>query len=150
MKKLLLILLPLTLFIVSCGPDEEPVTKTGDLEITFAPTFMGQPFFVNQEYTFPDGMQVRFERFDFLVSDASSSGGSNAQVVDLAEVESINLTSNEASPLESTEFTWTSVNMVPQEYNGLQFSLGLNDELHLPYWPNWSAARHQFRWKLHD
>jgi len=112
------------------GCPSDPVEGAGNLSLQFEAKFDGQPFFINQEYTFPSGRKVRFSQFDFYVSNLSSRlNGDNAGTTDLTEVDFIDFTGSMMNPIDPTESRVNSINLPIGDYENISLMLGLDEEL---------------------
>jgi len=143
---------------MSCDPDEA-IESGGDLQLQVSAEFSGSPFFINKEYSFPDGRKVRFSRLDFYVSDfvLKDLSKENGIISDVVEVGFIDLSSSEVNQLDPLETQINALNIPAGNYTNLNFTLGLTDELNAKtptdadigsnnplsktshYWEDWSS-----------
>lgn len=86
MKKLLFLVF-IAGFVFSCKDNDKPSTPSTTVNLNFKATYDGEPFVVYQAYNYPDGQKIRFQNFDFFVSNITLLGeGTTADYV-LSEVE---------------------------------------------------------------
>ncbi len=112
------------------GCPSDPIEGAGDLELQFQAEFDGQPFFINEEYTFPSGRKVRFSQFDFFVSNLSTRlNGDGAGTTDLSEVDFVDFTGSMLNPIDASESQVNSINLPIGDYENISFMLGLSEEL---------------------
>lgn len=115
----------------ACDNIDDNVIDGGDLLLQFQAEFDGEPFYINQEYVFPDGRKVRFSKLDFFISDISVQQlqGDENVITDLSEVEFINLSGSQVNPVDPLEYQLTSLNLPVGDYNKIRFTLGLSEAL---------------------
>ena len=74
----------LTLLLISCGDD------TSQFDMNVQLSFDDSPLVIAQDFTYPDGRTIRFNRVSFFMSDLRVSDG--IESVELMEAQHINLT----------------------------------------------------------
>jgi hypothetical protein len=132
-RAFLFMFLGLTLF-ASCKKDEqivepEPEVTTGTVEIRFNPTVNGSAFQMNQEFTGPNNLKMRYETFKFYLSQMQLSNGTS--ILGSKDVALIDFSlSNNSFTLEANE------GVIKQ----IHFGVGLTEELNGTNNPNFTPS----------
>ena len=121
-RAILFMFLGLTLF-ASCKKDEqivepEPEATTGTVEIRFNPTINGSSFLMNQEFTGPNNLKMRYETFKFYLSQIQLSNGTS--ILGSKDVALIDFS------LSNNSFTFEANEGVIKQ---IHFGVGLNKDL---------------------
>ena len=147
-KSLLLPLLGIILLASSCG---HPST---DLTVTFLLKYDGEPLVMTEDYQYPDGQVIRFNRISFYISDLTVQDGDESVVA--SPVEYINPTESHLTRADAEKGLIIDMGSVAlNKIDALSFNLGLpssinsttpnehssNSPLALTgeYWEGWSS-----------
>ncbi|MEL6389422.1 MAG: MbnP family protein [Bacteroidota bacterium] len=115
-------LLFIVLLLFGCGDSE----TTQDISLNFSLTYDGEPLVMTQDYTYPDGKLIRFNRVSFFLSDIELEA--DGKTIPLSEVQMVNLTRShldEASAREGLTIDLGEVEAT--NVTGMSFDLGLQD-----------------------
>ena len=107
------------LLLTNCRDD-----ASGDLQITFRLEYSDEPLVIFEEYTYPEGPQMQFNRVSFFISDvALMDEGTTHQLLD---VDMVNMTNDHLDLTGATQGTKLLLESVePGRYDGFQFNIGL-------------------------
>ncbi|NJC27791.1 MbnP family protein [Neolewinella antarctica] len=136
MKYLSAAFLLLALLFVSCEDDEDPFTDGEvELQMNFTGDFDGRDLMVQSEaYAYPGGGQLKFQLFQYYVSDLQLVPADGGDPVILSEIELIRYASATEDNVESRTFT------VPSgDYSAVRFGLGVKPALNNTDPNNFSA-----------
>lgn len=108
----------LTLLLISCGDD------TSQFDMNVQLSFEDSPLVIAQDYTYPDGRTIRFNRVSFFISDLRVSDG--IESVELIEAQHINLTQSHLdADAAEIGFQVISENLDMPTISSATFNLGL-------------------------
>ena len=132
-RAILFVFLGISLF-TSCKKDEQivepdPEATTGTVEIRFNPTVNGTSFLMNQEFTGPNNLKMRYETFKFYLSQIQLSNGSS--ILGTKDVALIDFS------LSDNSFTFEANEGV---INQINFGVGLTKELNGTNNPNFTPS----------
>lgn len=136
-------------FLGACDPDKDK-NATGQVNLNFRAFYEGQPLVMfDQAYDYPDGMKIKFQLFQFYISDATLRRSSGE--VKLSDIETVNFkdVQSTAAALRGLSFRYE----VPVgEYNQLRFGLGVAPNLNATqpgdYSPTHPLAENYWSWAL--
>ncbi len=126
MKKWLLFLLPILLSASKCK-DESNIVVTAPFTINFKTIYNGNPFVLNKTYAYTSPSKVKFTRFNFFLTKIALIGA-NGTTVTLADAAKLDFTPLYDDAKAATGLT-LSYNALKGDYTGIQFSLGVSDDL---------------------
>ena len=113
-----IVLLFLAILIVSCGDD------TSQFDMNVQLSFEDSPLIMAQDYTYPDGRTIRFNRVSFFMSDLTVSNGTES--VELFEAQHINLTQSHVDAASAAVgFQVISEDLEMSDISSATFNLGL-------------------------
>ncbi|MEE9371878.1 MAG: MbnP family protein [Saprospiraceae bacterium] len=112
---IVVILTTLLLLINSCGNDDEPEVKQGDVEFRFNYTVNGQPLDLGQIYNV-NGTAVSFKFANFYIGNIVFNPQQGAEV-----------SLNDKFLLVTPDLTTSSVGKIDEGSYSVRFSLGVND-----------------------
>ena len=116
--KTLFTLLFLTLILISCGDD------TSQFDMNVQLSYDNSPLIMTQDYVYPDGRTIRFNRVSFFISDLSVSD--DIESVELLEAQHINLTQSHVDAESAAMgFQVISENLEMPAITSATFNLGL-------------------------
>ncbi|WP_020535420.1 MbnP family protein [Lewinella cohaerens] len=128
MRQLFLLLLSASLVFSACDPDEEEAR--GSLDLTFKATYQDEPLVMfDQVYTYPDGSPLKFQLFNYYVSDITLIKDDNSEGVLLSEVELINYEEVYDNATAEQGIQLNFDDLEPGVYTGIKIGLGLTGEL---------------------
>jgi hypothetical protein len=132
-RAILFVFLGLTL-LSSCKKDEQinepdPEPTTGTVEIRFNPRVNGSTFQMNQEFTGPNNLKMRYETFKFYLSQIQLSNGTS--ILGSKDVALIDFSLNDNS------FTFEANEGV---INQIHFGVGLTKDLNGTNNPNFTPS----------
>ncbi|MEN9613341.1 MAG: hypothetical protein RLZZ628_4155 [Bacteroidota bacterium] len=150
MKNWLFFLLLLFLTASKC---KEDAVLTTQLNINFKTIYNTTPFVLNKTYPYTSPSQVKFTRFNFFITKIALIGAKGTTIA-LADAAKLDFTPLYKDATAATGLTLSYE--VPQgDYTGIQFSLGVSDDLnaknpnHQPansplsdaadYWDAWNS-----------
>lgn len=129
MQRILFFLAATSILFVACKTDGD---QTGDLTLKVTATYDGEPLVnLDQTYAYPDATPVKFQLFNYYLSDISlfKEGEPNADAYLLSEVELI-----EYADFYTTELAEQGIQLqfkdIPDGvYSGLRMGIGLAPDL---------------------
>jgi len=126
MARILIILLAFVS--VSCKSDLQ-TEKGVDVKFIVKATFGGEPLMMyGKDYPYP-GARLRFQLFNFYLSDIRLRAGSEGQGIRLAEVALINFRDIQTSGAADKGFVLTFKNVPAGSYTGLEAGVGVAPRL---------------------
>lgn len=128
MRQLFLLLFSATLIFSACDPDSEE--GRGTLDLTFKATYQDAPLVMfDQVYTYPDGSPVKFQLFNYYVSDITliKEGSTQGQLV--SEVELLDYEDFYDAATAEQGIKLSFADLEPGVYTGIRIGLGLTGEL---------------------
>ncbi|HKK77338.1 MAG TPA: MbnP family protein [Saprospiraceae bacterium] len=151
MKKLLFFIAAL-FFLSACG-EKDPDIGLVDFSVQFNGVFDNSPLrMYEQTYAYEDGMDLRFQLFQFYVSDLSLIRSENnaESTVQLAEIELVSFADIQ-TPDEAAEGITLSFEDVPAgNYSGIKMGLGVSADLNATqpgdYAPPHPLDNHYWSW----
>lgn len=154
MKKLLPVLLLLTIISFSCKDEPQPGTKVGAVEMAFKLTYGDDPLVIQSELEYPDGKAMYFTRVSYYLSDVTLKNGETnvmAEEIKYCRLEEAHRTASDAAD----GFTLTLDEVPTGSYSELSFGIGVPADLNAKkpsdfpssndlslsgeYWGGWSS-----------
>ena len=128
--KYLLSIIAISFFLTSCVDDEVPDSTLdfADVELVMLGKFDGAPFVQNREYDLDDGSSVRFSKFNFFVSELTTSVDAD-ETFSLDDVEYIDLALFEGDEAAIEGYVVNIGRAPVDEYRGFSFGIGTSPEL---------------------
>ncbi|MBI5915807.1 MAG: hypothetical protein HY842_10545 [Bacteroidetes bacterium] len=123
MKKLLLFLL-VGITVASCG-DDDMKTPVASVHLNMRAVYDGQPLVMYQAYTYPDGSLVRFQTFNFFISNITLLGEGDTPDAELSEVEFADFSNNTTLAEAETPQAWHFEEVPTGTYRGIQLNIGV-------------------------
>ncbi|MGH1435959.1 MAG: MbnP family protein [Lewinella sp.] len=128
MRQLFLLLLSASLVFSACESDDEEAR--GSLDLTFKATYQDEPLVMfDKVYTYPDGSPLKFQLFNYYVSDITLIKDDNSEGVLLSEVELINYEEVYDNATAEQGIRLNFDDLEPGVYTGIKIGLGLTGEL---------------------
>jgi hypothetical protein len=124
MKNWILFLLPLFLTASKC---KEAAVLNPQLNINFKTIYNTTPFVLNKTYPYNNPSQVKFTRFNFFITKIALIGANGATTA-LADAAKLDFTPLYDDAKAAAGLT-LSYNVPHGNYTGIQFSLGVSDDL---------------------
>jgi hypothetical protein len=123
MKTLIpLALLPL-LFSASCGDEE--VLPSATLNLNFKAVYDSAPLVMYQVYDYPDGRKIRFQHFNFFISDVTLVGSGETADKTLTEVEFLDFSDKTTAAEAQTPLTFPVEKVPAGTYSGVKIGIGV-------------------------
>lgn len=125
-----LLALSITFFSADCGNREDDlVDEFGQVELNFQGFFGAEPLvMLANEYAYEAGMNVRFQLFQFYVSEIKLIG-KNGQKVSLSDIELINFENIQSEDAASKGLGFTFDNIPAGEYRAIEMGIGVSSDL---------------------
>jgi len=118
----------ITLILLASCREEAIIGPTGNVNINLHAVFAGQPFVLGQPYLFGSANQVKFDQFNFFISDVKLLEAETEDETDLLEVALADFSGN-TSPANVQPATF-EFNTVPAvKYRGVKISIGVPSRL---------------------
>lgn len=123
MKKLFFLsLLALTIF--ACK-DDQPTTPTSTVNLNFKASYNGEPLVLYKAYDYPTDNQIRFQNFNFFVSNITLLGEGSTPNHLLSEVEFFDFEGNLDLGAAETALTRTYEKVPTGTYSGIRIDFGV-------------------------
>ncbi|MEM9920301.1 MAG: MbnP family protein [Bacteroidota bacterium] len=124
----------------ACDDDEVIPADTTDLALTFKGTYNGEPLQMLKTYDY-DGTPIRFQRFDFYISDLSliKDDPSGSGELELKEIDFIDL-SYDAAADASAGFRLDLPEVQTGAYTGLKMGIGVPPDLNKTEWTDYASG----------
>ncbi len=122
MKKFLL-LLAVAIGFASCSDDD----KTADIDVNYKLLYGGEPLVMLQDYTYPTGETMQFNRFSFYLNDLSLKY--KDEVKELMDIDYLNFTDkniNKEGAEQGISFSYKDVDL--EDLESLNFFIGVDAE----------------------
>lgn len=130
MHRLLFLFISATLFLYSCDPDPE-TGETGAVKLNFKATYQGEPLvMLDQVYTYPDGTPIKFQLFNYYVSNVmlKKAGETNGQQI--SEVATIDYGDvYDVASAQAGISIQSEDNITPGTYDQIELGIGLSPAL---------------------
>ena len=128
--KFLLSSVTIFLFLTSCVDDEVPNSTLdfADVELVVLGKYADDAFVQNRVYGLDDGSRIRFSKFNFFISDLTTSVDVD-ESFSLDDVEYIDLALFEGEEAALNGFKVNIGRAPVDEYRGFSFGVGVNPEL---------------------
>ncbi len=122
--------LSLTFFSADCGGREDDlVDEFGEVELNFQGFFGAEPLvMLAKEYDYEAGMDVRFQLFQFYVSEINLISKSGEKVR-LGEIELINFENVQSDEAASKGLSFAFGNIPAGEYRAIEMGIGVSGDL---------------------
>ncbi|MBI1227264.1 MAG: hypothetical protein GC192_18675 [Bacteroidetes bacterium] len=124
MKKLLFLVL-LTVSVFSCKDDDQPTTPSTSVNLNFTANYDGNPLVMYTAYDYPDGAKIRFQNFNFFVSNITLLGEGATPDYQLSEVEYFDFKNNLDLTAAQQPQTRTYEKVPLGTYKGIQIDFGV-------------------------
>lgn len=125
-----ILLLSLTFFSADCGGrEDDDIDELGEVDLNFQGTFGTEPLvMLAEEYPYEAGMQVRFQLFQFYISEINliAKDGSKLNIGEVALVNFENIQSS-AAAAKGLDFAFS--NIPAGEYKGIEMGIGVASDL---------------------
>lgn len=125
-----ILLLSMTFFSADCGGrEDDDIDEFGAVDLNFQGAFGTEPLvMLAEEYPYEEGMQVRFQLFQFYISEINLIGkdGSKLNIGEVALVNFENIQSTEAAS-KGLDFAFS--NIPAGEYKGIEMGIGVVSDL---------------------
>lgn len=126
-KYLFLCLCALSLF--ACKDDDQPSNTDATVHMNFKAVYEGEPLVLYQALNYPDGKKIRFQNFNFFVSNITLLGDGATSDYLLSEVEFIDFGGNLELTSAQTPITREYEKVPPGTYRGISIDFGVPAEL---------------------
>ncbi len=137
MKKLLFILILGPLFFTACD-DDEVLGPTTTVNLNFKAVYDGKPLVsISDKYLYPDGKQVKFQAFNFYISDVVLIEGETGDEAELVDIEFVDFSDNTTPGEAETPVSFTKQRVPAGNYTGIRIGFGVPTDLN-------TAAANQF------
>jgi len=111
----------LLLILSSCGDEESNVS------FNFKLAYDGEPLVMTEDYTYPDGKVIRFNRFSFFMSDVQLSNSDKSVLA--TDAEFINLTRSHLTAADARQGLTYDLGKHPiSSITNVNFNIGLTQE----------------------
>ncbi len=129
MKKLLFILLFAPVFFTACD-DDEVLGPTTTVNLNFKAVYDGKPLVsISDKYLYPDDKQVKFQAFNFYISDVVLIEGETGDEAELVDIEFVDFSDN-TTPVEAeTPVSFTKQRVPAGKYAGVRIGFGVPTDL---------------------
>ncbi len=125
-----LLMLSAGVLFTGCDDDDDNDVANANVNLQFLATFDGEPLVMyDREYDYLEGMRVRFQLFQYYISDVQlvrQDGQGNTELVDIDLVAYGEVTTD-AQAQEGIQISLTEV--PPGEYSGIRMGLGVSQDL---------------------
>ncbi|GAB5553242.1 MAG: hypothetical protein Sapg2KO_28330 [Saprospiraceae bacterium] len=153
MKTIVLLLISfLTFTSFSCEDNTNTATEV-DLEMNFTGSFGEEPLLMYaQDYNYQAGMDLKFQLFQFYISDVKllKDTKSQANAVDLVEIELVSFENVQSIEAADKGVSINIQNVPTGTYSGIQFGLGVAPDLNATqpgdYTPGHPLDSHYWSW----
>lgn len=127
---LTLIALSLTFFSADCGGiEDDNLEEYGQVELNFQGLFGSEPLvMLANEYDYEEGMDVRFQLFQFYVSEISLVR-KDGQKVTLSDIELINFENIQSEAAASKGLSFSFDDIPAGEYRAIEMGIGVTGDL---------------------
>lgn len=126
MKKLLLLFLTGMAFF-SC--DDDPARPEATAHLNFRAVYDGSPLVMYQDYTYPDNRLIRFQNFNFFISNVVLLPSEGSDEVKLTDIEFVEFSENTAINEAQTPVTFSKKNIPAGNYKGIRIGIGVPSNL---------------------
>ena len=129
MKKLILLTFVIAALFYACQGDNEN-DQLVNVNLNFRAVYDGEPLvMISEQYTYPDGKPVKFQTFNFYVSDVVLIGEDGVTETPLVDIDFIDFSEN-TTPGEAERPVTIGVEKInPGTYKGLRIGFGVPAEL---------------------
>lgn len=129
MKKIIFLSL-LAISVFACKDDDAKPTKiTSKVNLNVQATYDGTSLVMYNPYVYPNGRKIRFQNFNFFISNITLIGEGGTPDYQLSEVEYFDFKDNLDLPTAQAGITYT-FDMVPTgDYSGVKVDFGVPAEL---------------------
>ncbi|MEY3367933.1 MAG: hypothetical protein RI973_1088 [Bacteroidota bacterium] len=129
MKKLILLTFVIAASFYACQGDNEN-DQLVNVNLNFRAVYNGEPLvMISGQYTYPDGKPVKFQTFNFYVSDVVLIGEDGVTETPLVDIDFIDFSEN-TTPGEAARPVTIGVEKInPGTYKGLRIGFGVPAEL---------------------
>lgn len=156
MKKYIFLLLSAA-FLFSCNDDDQPKTPSTTVNLNFKAVYDGSPLVLYKAYDYPLGNQIRWQNFNFFVSNITLLGDGETADYVLSEVEYFDFKDNLDQAAAEKPLTRTYDDVPLGSYKGLRIDFGvpasmnnaasgnlpssnpLRQEFSSHYWSDWKS-----------
>jgi hypothetical protein len=107
----------------SCTDD-----KVTDINLNFKLSYEGAPLVMLQDYPYPDGRTIRFNRVSFYISEIEALNGNTSTTIQDAAMINLGI-SHSSTELASEGFTYTIPNIPIDKMDAIRFNIGLSPAL---------------------
>ena len=129
MKKLLFLSLVTAVFFTACGHDEV-LGPTTTVNLNFKAVYDGKPLVsISDKYLYPDGKQVKFQVFNFFISDVVLIEDAGADEAGLVDIEFVDFSENTTLAEAETPVTFTKQRVPAGNYKGIKIGIGVPADL---------------------
>lgn len=123
MKKSIFLFVLLVVTMSSCTDD-----SVTEIDLNFKLSYDGAPLVMLQDYTYPDGRTIRFNRVSLIISEIEAMNGNTSTPIQDAAM--INLgASHSTAELASDGLTYTISNIPVTKMDAIRFNIGLSPAL---------------------
>lgn len=126
-KYLFLSLLAFSFF--ACKDDDQPSNTDATVHMNFKAAYEGNPLVLYQALDYPDGNKIRFQNFNFFVSNVTLLGDGDTPDYLLSEVEFIDFGGNLDLTAAQSPQTLEYKKVPPGTYRGISIDFGVPAEL---------------------
>jgi len=109
--------------------NDENAAETGTIALNFRLQYDGEPLVMFDRYTYPNGMEFFFTRFNFYLSNLNISTPTGEQIL-IKDIEFLNLTDDHDTAANAAKGRIMELEKIPLgNYNNLQFDIGVPADL---------------------
>ncbi|MEZ4950778.1 MAG: MbnP family protein [Saprospiraceae bacterium] len=154
MKKILLLLLPLSILFLSSCKDEK-VDAFGNVDLNFVATYDGTPIVIGDQFNYDNG-KIFFDKIRVYISNTRIQTDNGSSFVEADDVEVLDFTQNNTNAEKAGNGVTVDMTEVPiGGYNKLLFNVGLTNDQNAmipadfpaghplnntePYWSDWES-----------
>lgn len=112
----------LTVLLVSSCEDD---ASTGTVNLNFKATYGGNPLVMYQPLAYPDDQNIRFQTFNFFISDITLVGEDGTSDAEFSDVEFLDFSNNTTEAEAGTPQVFTKTNIPAGKYKGIRIFFGL-------------------------